>query len=74
MDRRLGPRPHVERVQDLRGTLECDGGIYGSLIARGMRLVHTQQVEGFERIDDALDLNVPKTCPFEPRMMFVESL
>ena len=26
-------------------------------------------VEGFERIDGAPDLNVPKTCIFEPRTM-----
>jgi hypothetical protein len=31
-------------------------------------------VEGFERIDYPLDLNVPKTRLFEPRTMLVEPL
>jgi hypothetical protein len=38
----LGPQPHVERVQDLAGTLECDAEIFVSLIARDLRLLHTQ--------------------------------
>jgi hypothetical protein len=37
----------------LGGTLECDAGL----------------VEEFEQIDDALDLNDPKACIFEPRTM-----
>jgi hypothetical protein len=31
-------------------------------------------VKGFEGIDNALDLKVPKTRFFEPRTMFVEPL
>jgi hypothetical protein len=38
----LGPQPHVERVQDRDRTLERDAEIFVSLIARNLRLVHTQ--------------------------------
>lgn len=41
-DRHLGPQPHVERVQDFDRALECDAEILVSLIARNLRLVHTQ--------------------------------
>jgi hypothetical protein len=40
----------------------------------GFNLFFHPQVKGLERIDDALDLSVPKTCIFEPRTMLVEPL
>jgi hypothetical protein len=40
----------------------------------GFNLFFHLQVKGLERIDDALDLSVPKTCFFEPRTMLAEPL
>jgi hypothetical protein len=40
----------------------------------GLNFFFDLQVKGFEWIDDAFDLNVPKTCFFEPRTMLADPL
>jgi hypothetical protein len=57
---------HVDRVR------RHDACVPRFIRLVGFNLFFHLQVKGLERIDDALDLSVPKTCFFEPRTMLVE--